>query len=1189
MRKLYSSFSLIMVLSLVLSLATWESSAGMGERAEGEMRPITREGQEEGPWVVRAYFEDREMVGELAAWKEPWEVNYAGGYVVIEVEGAEYEALERAGFRLEVDEKQTALLEQFIGAGQISSIPGFECYRTVEETYDTAEGIVAAYPELASWIDVGDSWEKGEPGGAPGYDLMVLRLTNGAVSGPKPKMFMMTSVHAREYTPAELGTRFAEYLVENYGVDADVTWLLDYHEIHLLLQANPDGRKKAETGLSWRKNTNENYCGPTSNNRGADLNRNFEFQWGCCGGSSGNECDLTYRGPSPASEPEVQAVQNYVRSQFPDQREDPLSSPAPITATGVFLDIHSYSELVLWPWGFTSSVAPNGTALQTLGRKLAYYNGYYPEQAIGLYPTDGTTDDFAYGDLGLAAYTYELGTSFFQDCATFEGVILQDNLPSLLYAAKAARTPYLTPAGPDALEVVVDPAGVAPGEQVVVEARIDDTRYNHSNGTEPTQNVVGAEYYIDVPPWVTSTLPIAYPMAAQDGSFDESVEEVEGTLDSSGLSAGRHTVYVRGQDAAGNWGVVSAAFLYVLDPAVSPTIQGFVRDANNNHPLDAMVSAGMFHASTNPVTGFYSMTVVSGTYDISALAAGYVVSTVIGVEAWDHQTVQQDFYLYPLCPILEDDVESGNQGWTAEGNWAITTEASHSSSHSWTDSPGGNYGNNWNYSLVSPVFDLSDYRGINLGFWHIHDLEDGYDYGYVEFSTNAGATWTVVDSFNGENQTTWMEEAIDLPALDGQPNARIRFRLDSDYYITGDGWHLDDLLLLGGGPACGPGPTPPTAEFTSNSPVALGNPLSFSNLTTGTLPIDYWWDFGDGVGTSIEINPDYSYATTGSFTVTLLATNTVGSDMVQHTVTVLEPPCVEVQAVDLVLITPGIIYTDTLVELSADISPDDATKPFSYTIDYGDGTPPLAGSSGTDPLSLYHIFAITGSHLLEVASWNCTMTEAVTDTLEVVVHGQTECKPLNEVSILGATAGAPGVYTFTTSIIPPDATAPVAYLWDNDDVVSSTVRFLDEGAHTLVVTATNCTDALVTDTHEIVISSTPVCTQVAGVDLTLVTSGAIYTDTLVQFSADIMPDDAVKPFSYTVHYGDGTPPEESNSSDDPLSLTHTFSITGTLTVEMAVWNCEMTVPVTDTVVVVVREPSQGADFWLYLPLISKDY
>ena len=580
------------------------------------------------PWVVRAYFTDRQMVSDLASWKEPWELHYDKGYLVVDVTAEEYDLLLQANFRLEIDAELTAQLNRPNERlpDQTAGIPGYPCYRTLEETFATAESIVADHPGLATWIDIGDSWEKSESPSS-GYDMMVLRLTNSAVPAPKPKFFVSSSIHAREYAPAELNTRFAEYLVNNYDIDPDVTWLLDYHEIHLLLQANPDGRKQAETGLSWRKNTNENYCSPTSNYRGADLNRNFEFMWNCCGGSSSDECNNLYHGPAPASEPETQAVQNYLRGHFPDQRAPELDSAAPVTATGVYLDIHSYGDLALWPWGFTHDLPPNSTALQTLGRKLAFFNNYEPDQARGLYLMDGTTDAFGYGELGLASYTFELGTTFFQDCSTFEGTILPDNLPALLYAAKVVRTPYLTPAGPDALELTVSPAGLIPGDPAQLTAIIDDTRYNHSNGAESAQHIAAAEFYLDVPPWITTTTPIAYPMAVADGALDETIEKVEATIDTSGLSAGRHIVFVRGQDALGNWGPVSARFLYMLEPGVSPIIEGHVREAQSDAPLEATVTAGAFQASTDPATGAYSMTVISGTYEISAVAAGYMIST----------------------------------------------------------------------------------------------------------------------------------------------------------------------------------------------------------------------------------------------------------------------------------------------------------------------------------------------------------------------------------------------------------------------------------------------------------------------------------------------------------------------------------------------------------------------------------
>jgi hypothetical protein len=524
--------------------------------------------------VVRAYFTDRQMVAELAAWREPWEVDYDENFVVVEVTAAEYQQLLKMGFTLAIDEALTAELNQprqpFLNQG--GGIPGFPCYRTVEETFTKAEEIAAQHPDLATWTDIGDSWEKAN--GFGGYDMMVLRLTNSAVPGPKPKLFIMSAIHAREYATAELNTRFAEYLINNYDSDADATWLLDYNEIHLLLQSNPDGRKQAETGLLWRKNTNQNYCSPTPSNRGADLNRNFQFQWGCCSGSSGTECATTYRGPSPASEPEVQAVQNYVMGHFPDLRDTPLGASAPLTTTGIFLDIHSYGELVLWPWGFTNTPTSNDTEMVTLGRKFAYFNGYYPEQAIGLYPTDGTTDDFAYGELGLPAYTFEIGTTFFQACSAFESTILPDNLQALIYAAKAVRAPYLEAAGPEAVDLALTNNPIATNSVTTLTVTLDDTRYNNQNGTEPTQNIDAAEYYIDAPPWVTTTVPVSVTMTAVDGNFDSPVEDAHAVIDTTGLNEGEHTIFVRGQDTDGNWGVISAVFLQVTNSITAP-IAGF--------------------------------------------------------------------------------------------------------------------------------------------------------------------------------------------------------------------------------------------------------------------------------------------------------------------------------------------------------------------------------------------------------------------------------------------------------------------------------------------------------------------------------------------------------------------------------------------------------------------------------------
>ena len=127
------------------------------------------------------------------------------------------------------------------------------------------------------------------------------------------------------------------------------------------------------------RTSTENYCAEAPSYRGADLNRNFDFMWDCCGGSSDSQCSFEYHGASPASEPEVLSVQNYIRSIFPDQRGPNLTDAAPDDATGIYLDIHSSGRLILHGWHFTTETpAPNAPQLQTLAHKLAYFNRYTP-------------------------------------------------------------------------------------------------------------------------------------------------------------------------------------------------------------------------------------------------------------------------------------------------------------------------------------------------------------------------------------------------------------------------------------------------------------------------------------------------------------------------------------------------------------------------------------------------------------------------------------------------------------------------------------------------------------------------------------------------------------------------------------------------------------------------------------------
>src|SRR5690606_36572138 len=137
---------------------------------------------------------------------------------------------------------------------------------------------------------------------------------------------------------------------------------------------------------------------------------------------------------------------------------------------------------------------------------------------------------------------------FFQECngaEGFETLTVQKNIDALRYAARTLHAPYRLPGGPDVRDITV--SDVAEGENgwfVSVQASVDDTRYNQSNGSEPVFAISGAQAWIDGQPWQAA--PGATALSASDGAFDETSEQVEGTIDLAGLAPGRHLLYVQG-------------------------------------------------------------------------------------------------------------------------------------------------------------------------------------------------------------------------------------------------------------------------------------------------------------------------------------------------------------------------------------------------------------------------------------------------------------------------------------------------------------------------------------------------------------------------------------------------------------------------------------------------------------------
>jgi hypothetical protein len=151
----------------------------------------------------------------------------------------------------------------------------------------------------------------------------------------------------------------------------------------------------------------------------------------------------------------------------------------------------------------------------------------------------------------------------------------------------------------------------------------------------------------------------------------------------------------------------------------------------------------------------------------------------------------------PMPPIalpFFDDFETGGPYWTMENDWGLIEGVYHSSANSLTESPAGNYEANMNSSVTLRALDFTGASSAAVSFWTRYNIESGYDYMYLEVSTD-GNDWEVLDAYTG-NQTNWVEKSYPLSDYLGMSNVILRFRFTSDVYIEAQGMNIDDLEVM---------------------------------------------------------------------------------------------------------------------------------------------------------------------------------------------------------------------------------------------------------------------------------------------------------------------------------------------------------------------------------------------------------
>ncbi|XP_007981102.3 carboxypeptidase A1 [Chlorocebus sabaeus] len=285
-----------------------------------------------------------------------------------------------------LDEEQEQMFA-FRSRARSTDTFNYATYHTLEEIYDFLDLLVAENPQLVSKIQIGNTYE--------GRPIYVLKFSTGG--SKRPAIWIDTGIHSREWVTQASGVWFAKKITQDYGQDAAFTAILDTMDIFLEIVTNPDGFAFTHSkDRMWRK-TRSRTAGSLC--VGVDPNRNWDAGFGLAGASS-NPCSQTYHGKFANSEVEVKSIVDFVKDH------------GNIKA---FISIHSYSQLLLYPYGYKTEPAPDQDELDQLSKAAvkalaSLYGTSFKYGSIikAIYQASGSTIDWTYSQGIKYSFTFEL-------------------------------------------------------------------------------------------------------------------------------------------------------------------------------------------------------------------------------------------------------------------------------------------------------------------------------------------------------------------------------------------------------------------------------------------------------------------------------------------------------------------------------------------------------------------------------------------------------------------------------------------------------------------------------------------------------------------------------------------------------------------------------------------------------------
>ena len=270
-------------------------------------------------------------------------------------------------------------------------------YYSIEEMVENLDSMAMQYPDLVTVKHPMDYQTNN------GRDLYWVRISdNPNTDEDEPEILYTGMHHAREPIGMQLLFYYMYYILENYETDTVIRNLVDNFELYFVPMVNPDGyayniQNYPNGGGMWRKNRRQNEDG----SYGVDLNRNYSFQWGFDNiGSSPNPWADNFRGTEAFSEPESANMRNFCEDH----------------EFRIALNYHSYKNELLYTWGWSGDPCEHEAILDAYAKIVSCENGYiYGATNTTLYPTNGGSDDWMYGDVDtkdlILSYTSEVGTT----------------------------------------------------------------------------------------------------------------------------------------------------------------------------------------------------------------------------------------------------------------------------------------------------------------------------------------------------------------------------------------------------------------------------------------------------------------------------------------------------------------------------------------------------------------------------------------------------------------------------------------------------------------------------------------------------------------------------------------------------------------------------------------------------------